>query len=163
MEALGIEPKLLVAQIVNFFVIVIILNVLLYKPILSMLAKRKKEIEEGLKYTEKMRGENEKAEERKAAIMADARKEGQVIIEEARRNGKTEEKQILEEARRTADEIIEKGKISVREERESMQKNIKKEVVNLAILMAKRLLSETITQEMQQKILSKHIKEIERV
>ena len=44
MEKLGIEPVLLAAQIVNFLVILVVLQKLLYKPILGMLEKRKREI-----------------------------------------------------------------------------------------------------------------------
>jgi F-type H+-transporting ATPase subunit b len=163
MEALGIEPKLLLAQVVNFLIIVVVLNVLLFKPILLMLEKRRKEIEEGLKYTENMRQENEAVEQKKAKIIDQSRKEGQLIIEEARKNAKVEEKQILEEARESAEEIITKGKDTVAQERESMQKGIRKDSVQLAILIAKRLLSETVSAEIQHTILARHIKDIEKV
>jgi len=163
MEALGIEPKLLLAQVINFLIIVVVLNVLLFKPILSILEKRKKEIEEGLNYTEKMRQENEAVEQKKAKIIDQSRKEGLLIIEEARKNAKVEEKQILDEARESAEEIIAKGKMTVEQERESMQKGIRKDSVQLAVLMAKRLLSETVSAEIQHKILARQIKDIEKV
>jgi F-type H+-transporting ATPase subunit b len=163
MEALGIEPKLLLAQVVNFLIIVVVLNVLLYKPILSILEKRKKEIAEGLEYTEKIRHEFEVMEQKKAKMLADSRKEGQGIIEEARLKGKAEGKMILDEAREEAEEIVEKGKISVLQEREAMQKGLRKDSVALAILIAKRLLSEILTADMQHKILAKHMKAIENV
>ena len=41
MEQLGIEPKLLAAQLVNFSIILFVLTKLLYTPILSILEKRK--------------------------------------------------------------------------------------------------------------------------
>jgi len=163
MEALGIEPKLLLAQVVNFFIIVVVLNVLLYKPILLMLEKRKKEIREGLEYTEKMRKENEVVELKKAKIIADSRKEGQQIIQEAQKLAKVEEKHIVEEARIAAEEIIEKGKLTARQERESMLKAVRKDAVLLAVSMAKRLLSESVSADLQHKILSKTIKQIESV
>lgn len=47
MEQLGIEPQLLLAQLVNFLIILFVLSKLLYKPILGMIEKRKKEIAEG--------------------------------------------------------------------------------------------------------------------
>lgn len=163
MEALGIEPKLLLAQVVNFLIIVAVLNVLLYKPILSMLEKRKKEIEEGLEYTEKMRRENEVIEQKKAKIIAESRTEGQEIIREAQKHAKVEEKQILEEARIAAEDIIEKGKLTAQREKESMLKDVRKNAVDLAILISKRLLSESVSPDLQHKILAKHIKQIEHV
>jgi len=163
MEALGIEPKLLLAQVINFLIIVITLNVLLYKPILTILEKRKKEISEGLQYTEKMRVENEKNDEKRLVIIADARKEGQKIIEEAKKLAKEEEKQIMEEGRKAAEELLEKGRITIKQEREDMLKGIRKDSVQLAVLMAKRLLSESLTNDIQHKILAKQIKKVEHV
>jgi len=163
MEALGIEPKLLIAQVINFLIIAVALNVLLYKPILAMLEKRKKEIAEGLGYTEKMRKEEEHLEGKKAAILTQSRKDGQAIIEEAKKNAKTQEKQILEEARIQAEALVEKGKDTVEKEREEMQKTIRKQSIQLAIAMAKQLLSESMSSDMQHTVLAKHIKQIEKI
>jgi F-type H+-transporting ATPase subunit b len=60
MDKLGIDPKLLLAQLVNFTIIMLLLKKFLYKPILDMLEKRKKEIAEGVALTAKMREEEEK-------------------------------------------------------------------------------------------------------
>ena len=87
MEQLGIEPKLLLAQIVNFLIIVFVLSKVLYKPVLSMLEKRRKEIAEGLAISDRMRLEEEKFQEKKAARLEVARKEAKTIIEEAKKRG----------------------------------------------------------------------------
>jgi F-type H+-transporting ATPase subunit b len=46
-EALGLNLPQLIAQIVNFFVLLVILRLTLYKPILRMLDERKQKIAEG--------------------------------------------------------------------------------------------------------------------
>jgi F-type H+-transporting ATPase subunit b len=163
MEALGIEPKLLIAQVVNFFIIVVVLQALLYKPILTILNKRKKEIEDGLNYTENMRKENEKAEEKKAQMIKEARQEGQRIIGEAQKDAKIEAKKILEETKKSIDDMLAKGRVTLTEEREAMLNGVRKEAVKLSVRMAKQLLSETISTEIQHKIFAKHMKEIENV
>ena len=163
MEALGIEPKLLIAQVVNFLIIVVVLQFLLYKPILMILNKRKKEIEDGLCYTETMRKENEKAEEKKAQMIKEARQDGQRIIEEAQKDAKIEAKKIVEDTKQTIDDMLAKGRLTLAEEREAMQNGVRKEAVKLAIRIAKQLLSETVSRDMQHKILAKHMKEIENV
>ena len=84
MEQLGIEPKLLAAQLVNFSIILFVLTKLLYTPILSILEKRKKQIEEGLLLTEKMKAEEIKMEEKKEKLLDQARKDAHVIIEEGK-------------------------------------------------------------------------------
>jgi len=160
MDKLGIEPKLIVAQLVNFGVIMFVLTKLLYKPILSMLEKRKKKIEEGLALTEKMKLEEEKMEVKKSKMIADTRKEGTVMIEEAKVQAKSEAKAIVENAHKEADEIIAKGKEQATAEMEKMKKEVQNEAVELAAGMAKRLLSSVMTAEMQHAVLAKHIKEL---
>lgn len=160
MDKLGIEPSLLIAQVVNFLIIMAVLNILLYKPILSMLEKRKKKIEEGLKLTEDMKEEQAKLETKKAKILMEAKKEAQGIIEEARVRGKEEGKHILEESRQEAEAVIEKAKLTAVKERESMKEAVHKEAIQVAVAMAKRLLAQSLSREAQQKILEKHIHDI---
>ena len=161
MEKLGIEPKLLIAQIVNFLIIVFVLTKLLYKPILSMLAKRKKEIEEGLKLTEKMRLEEEKFEQKKQKMLETTRGEAQQILEEARKQAKEEEKEIIAGAHKESEAIIEKGKAEAERARSEMEKGVKKSAIDLAAAMTKRLLTGVLTNEEKHKLISKHIKELE--
>ncbi|MFZ2025085.1 MAG: ATP synthase F0 subunit B [Microgenomates group bacterium] len=163
MDKLGIEPKLIVAQLVNFGIIMFVLTKLLYKPILSMLEKRKKKIEEGLALTEKMKLEEEKMEVKKSKMIAETRKEGVVMIEEAKVQAKSEAKIIIEAAHKEADEIIMKGKDQATAEREAMKKDVQNEAVVLATGMAKRLLSSVMTAEMQHTVLAKHIKQLREI
>jgi F-type H+-transporting ATPase subunit b len=161
MEKLGIEPKLLIAQIVNFLIIVFVLSKLLYKPILSMLAKRKKEIEEGLKLTEKMREEDEKFQQKKQKMLETTRAEAAVILEEARKQAKEEEKEIIAVAHKEAEAIIEKGKAEAQRAMTEMEKGVKKSAIELAVTMSKRLLTGILSNEDKHKLITKHVKELE--
>ncbi len=163
MEKLGIEPRLLLAQIINFAIIVVVLSKLLYKPILGMLAKRKREIEEGLRLTEKLRVEEEKLGEKKEKVLEKARAEGLTIVEEARKQAKDEAAEIVTAARREADAIVAKGKTDVISLRDVMEKDMQKASVELAVLMAKRLLSSVLTAQDQHRLLGKHMKELEKL
>lgn len=53
MEALGINWKILLAQIVNFIILFWLLKRFALKPFLSVLKKRQTDIEEGIKKSEK--------------------------------------------------------------------------------------------------------------
>ncbi len=163
MDKLGIEYKLILAQLVNFTIIMFVLSKLLYKPILSMLEKRKKKIEEGLVLTEKMKVEEEKMEIRKAKMIAETKKEATVLIEESKVHAKDEAKQIIESAHKEADEIIEKGKLQAAEQKKMMQKEMQQEAIDLATGMAKRLLASAMTAETAHTVLKKHIKELQAI
>ncbi len=163
MDKLGIEPTLLLAQGINFLIIIVVLSKLLYKPILTMLEKRKKEIEEGIRLTEKMREEEEQMAIRKQKMLEHARKEGQEIIEESRKQAKEEEKDILAEAHRQAQQIMDKAKADIARLREEMEKDVRANAVTLGVAMAKKLLTGVISQQDKHKLIQKHLKELESV
>src|SRR3990172_6130860 len=132
MEQLGIEPNLLLAQIVNFLIIFFVLSKLLYKPILGMLEKRKKEIAAGLELTEKMRAEEEKMNVRKERILDEARNEARNIVEAGKKEADAQAHDIIEDAHSQAQGIIEKGQEDVGELRAGMEKDVKQAAVNIA-------------------------------
>ena len=59
LENFGVEPVLLLAQIVNFAILLFILKRFLYKPILKVLEERKNKIETSMKQSEQIQKEFE--------------------------------------------------------------------------------------------------------
>ncbi len=161
MEQLGIEPKLLLAQIINFSIIIFVLTKLLYKPILSMLEKRKKEIEQGLALTQKMRDDEEKFSERKEKLLNETRREAHQMIEEAKKHAKEAEKEIIAQAHQEAAEIITKGKEEVERLHEAAGKNVQGEAIELAVAMTKRLVRSVLSPADQHKLIQKHLKQLD--
>lgn len=162
MEKLGIEPSLLLAQILNFSIIVIVLTRLLYKPILGMLAKRKKEIEEGLAITERMRAEEEKLQSRKEKLLFEARKEARIIIEDAKKQGKDVEREIVAAAHKEAGEIIEKARHEAAAAHDALEGQIRKEAVELAAAMTKRLVAGVFSSADHHTLIAKHLADLEK-
>src|SRR5687767_4684205 len=80
----GIEPVLLVAQVVNFLIILYILKRYLYKPILTVLEKRKEEIKIGIKNAEDAQKLLAKTQEEEKTILKNAQTQANKIIEEAK-------------------------------------------------------------------------------
>lgn len=162
MDKLGIEPSLLLAQIVNFTIIMVVLTKILYKPILGMLEKRKKEIEESLALTERLRVEEEKMQSRKEKLLSEARKEARAILDEAKKQGKEAEREIVAIAHLEASEIHEKAKREVVAIHEALSRDIRLESVTLAGTMAKQLLSSVLSSADQHKLIEKYLQEAEK-
>ncbi len=163
MDKLGIEPTLLIAQLVNFSIILFVLSKLLYKPIMAMLEKRKKTIAEGVALTESLKAEEEKLAQKREKVLAEARSDAREMIEEAKKQAKEEGYGIIEHARSEADDIIEKGKREVAFEREAMQKGVEREAIELAEVMASKLLAQTLKDDMQHEIIKKQLKQISKL
>jgi F-type H+-transporting ATPase subunit b len=162
MEKLGVEPKLLLAQIINFGIIIFVLTKFLYKPILEMLEKRRLEIKKGLDLTQKMTDEEMKYNEKKAKMLDQTRKEVRKILDDATAQGHDKEKEIIEDAHKEAAVIIEKAKVEAEKLKQELLDNSKRESVELAVAMAKRITSSILDENSQHKLIRQHLKDLEK-
>lgn len=160
MDQLGIEPIQLLTQVFNFVVMVILLTKFLYRPIIQNLEARKKKIEEGLEFAEKMKTEMERLDKQRQAVLGQAKEEARRIIEEGKKAGKALEGQIVAKANQEATEIVEKGKREVERERGEMENALKTKTVDVAQSMVEKLLTDVLKPSDHQSIISKKIREI---
>jgi len=162
MEQLGIDFKLLLAQIVNFSIITIVLTKFLYKPIVNFVKKRQQKIDEGLALAEKMKEEKEKLEIDRKEILKKARKEAANVVSEAKK-----------QSQKDHDELIAKAKLEIAKMRsdyekqtESERKNLEKEMishtVNIAEGITTRLIGDVLTEKDQKKLIQRQLARLER-
>ena len=159
MEQLGIQPVQLLAQILNFALLVFLLNKVLYKPIVKALEERKKKIAEGLVYSDKMKAELEKSDKKGQEVISNARDEAKKIFDEAKKSSRKMEAETLEKAQKEAAGIIEKGRKEVVAQRAEMEKQLKDETVNIAGRIVEKLLSDVLDSRGHEAIINRKIKE----
>mgnify|MGYP001595236553 CR=1 FL=1 len=161
MEQLGIESKLLIAQVVNFLIIAFVLQKLLYKPILGILEKRKKQIEEGLALTEKMRSEEEKLKQKQDKLLSATRVQAQGIIEDAKKQAKEQEKEIIADAHNQAQGLIERAKLEIERLHKQMESDVRREAIELAATMTKRLTASILGTKDHHRLIADKLKKLE--
>lgn len=152
MEALGIDFKLILAQIFNFIVLFVVLKKFLYEPLLKIFAERKTKIEEGLINSEKIKKELAKTEEDRQKILLAAQKEAESLVLEQRKMAQKEKEAMIEEARQKAREEIEKGASLAKEEIGKARVELKKEAIQIAGALTRKILSGLSKQEQHQLI-----------
>lgn len=127
----GIDWRLLVSQAVNFFVLLTILWYVLYKPLLSILAARKRRIEEGLiraDEAEKRLGEVQEIAKEK---IGNAEKQAITILRSAEEAAKMREASLLESAREKGEVLLRQAVGSIEAEREKMRREVYEEAAAL--------------------------------
>lgn len=159
MEKLGINLTYLITQIVNFTILLIVLTKVVYKPILRMLEKRKRKIEEGLALTEKLNKEKEEIEIKKALILKEAQKEAQAILDKARSHAKLVEVELVKEAKVKAEEIIKKGRKEVELRKKELEEKLLKETVRIATVLTRKLIGEVLDEKRQEIFFRKRLGE----
>lgn len=162
MEGLGIDPIQLGAQIINFAILVFVLKRFLYTPILTMLDKRRGEIEEGLKLKDQMSLRADEMKEEGKKLRAELRAEERRIVKEAVDEAKKREKEILEDAKKEIREEREKMLAEVARERERMFEQAKERSLQYAVLISEKLLGEKLDKKSQEKLLQEALTELKK-
>lgn len=155
----GINPLLLVAQVVNFVVLLFILKRFLYKPILKVLEERKKRIEQSLKNAEEIEKRLIEIAEREAESIRRSAKEGEKIIKEATDYAA----QLIEEGTKEYERLIKKGVEDVKKmhevEKELILREAKGGIAELVMLTFEKITGKVIRLD-QKKIIEKEVRNI---
>ena len=79
-SSLGIDPKLLILQIISFVIIFWLLKKYAFGPIVKMLDERYQKIEGSINQAEKLEETNKRAEANARKLMQEARKQAEEVI-----------------------------------------------------------------------------------
>lgn len=103
---LGIDIKLLIAQMVNFGVLLWLLSKFLYKPIVRRIEKDKKELSLAIEEKENIEAEREALAQHKKEETAKSKKRAKEIIKEAKVIAESIEKKAREESAQEKQAVI---------------------------------------------------------
>ena len=158
----GIQPILLLAQIVNFTIILFVLKKFFYKPITKALEDRKSRIEESLKNADEIEEKLKKTEEKTAKILESAAENAKAMIANANKEAQRIADAALVEARKTQEEIAAAAKVQIETQREEMQKSLEKETLALVMQVVKKVLGRTLKESEKKDLTSQAIGELGR-
>lgn len=152
-----IDIKILLAQIINFALVLLVLYKFAYKPILKTLNARTRKIEEGIKHAEDVKHKLEEIEKKEQEVIMEAKKESQKIISASQVSAEKNKEEIISEAKAQSEKILEDARKKIEEEKNKMFSEIKSEVSDLAILAAEKILKEKIDKENGKELVAKAI------
>jgi len=110
MEALGIDGKFLLGQIVNFLILFGALSYFLYKPVLRMLNDRRQAIADSVENINKINRDLAETDAKTREELDKAQKEARAILDEATKLASDQKKKIIDEAQTQSDRIIDSAK-----------------------------------------------------
>lgn len=150
MDALGIEWTLLLAQIVNFGILIILLRMFLYQPVLNMLNARKDRIAQSMKDAERVSAAAREAEQEKAKVLEQARREAQEIRAQATRDAEKIAQDVRGRADQEATEIRMKAQSDAAKQADLALADANKQIAELAILATEKLLGRELANKAEQ-------------
>ncbi len=159
MEGLGINLPTLLAQIVNFVILLVLLYFAAYKPIIRMLDQRAAKIKESMEQAEAIRQQAAQTEAEIKTRLETARKEGQAIITQATQIGERLKEEARKEARKEAEALITKARIEIQRERDEAINELRREFVDIAITAAEKVIKETLDKEKHRRLIEEVLNE----
>ena len=156
----GVNPILLAAQIVNFLVVLFVLQKFLYKPVLKILDERKRRIEESLENAEKIQKELEETEVKRQQIIDEAIEEGKRVIAEATQQGAVLMQESQAKTREDMEAMMEQGMQMIAGEKEKMKIEVKAEVASMIQMSLEKVLGSALDSKSQQKLVEDAVKTI---
>lgn len=140
-EAFGINGKLLLAQSVNFGLLVAGLTFFLYKPVLKILKERQELIEKGVRDAEEASVNALAAEKQRIEVLAKAEREAEDKVQKSIELGKEERARIVERAQAQSESLLKDAEMQAQELSRKTMKESEKEIARTAILAAEKILA----------------------
>ncbi len=150
LDKLGISWQLLLSQIVNFGLLMVILQQLLYKPVLNMLDQRRQRIAEGLEQADKASNAAAEAEAEKQGILEEARREAQEVRAQATRDAERIAQDIRSRADQEAQEIRMKGQADAEAQTAAVMADARKQIADLTIAATEQILGRELANRDEQ-------------
>lgn len=159
----GVNPVLLVAQIVNFLIILVVLKKFMYKPVIGILKKREDEIKLGIKNSEEAQKKLEEADAKEKEILQTARERADKIIAQAKLEATEAKNEIEANSKREIERMQGQFKETIDQETKAAEERLTKKIGGIAIALLEKSLVGVFGEKEQKLILKKASVHLEKV
>ena len=159
MEGLGINLPTLLAQVVNFAILLGLLYLVAYKPIMRMLDERSRKVKESMEQTELIKQQAKHAEEEVKKQIEVAGKEGMEIVARAMHTGEEVRQKAQQEAKQDAETLIARAQVAIQRERDGAIDELRKEFADLTIMAAEKVIEKSLDKPTHRQLIDKVLEE----
>lgn len=153
-----LDVGLFIAQLVNFSIVFMVLYWFAFKPLVKIMADRSAKIDQSLKDAAEIGKRLTLTTQEREAVIVAAKKQANLIIEEADKRGEERRSELLKQAKEDIGQVINNEKVKLLREKAETLKEIKKEVAELVILTVEKLLNEKMTSDKDRELIKKLLK-----
>ena len=157
--SLGIDWKILILQMIAFGVLVFILSKWVYPPILAMLDRRDKLIDDSVKVATK---QSEKVAEEIAAQLKTARDEASEIVTAAREQSAQMLIDSEKEADRRAESLVSSAKAQLERDVEAARQALRAEAASLVALATEKVIDEKVDTTADSRLIATALTDVEK-
>jgi len=159
MDELGFNLPVLIAQLVNFFILLVALRIFLYRPMLDMLERRKQRIREGEEAAEQSKQQASQADADVSRQLEEARQQSQAIIAQAQEASSRIQEDARGQARREAETLLERARNEIQLERDQAIAELRAEFADLTVSAAEKVIGQSLDRRAHQRLIDEALAE----
>ena len=157
LKTFHVDVKLMIAQLVNFVIVLAVLYKFAYGPISKALTERTEKIEKGLKDAKEANKKLEESTQKQEDIMKKARLEGQAIIDKSQNQAKKSAAEITGKAQEQADKALKDAQEKIQQEKEKATEELRKEVGQLVVTATEKVIGEKMDESKDKELVKNAI------
>lgn len=141
LASLGISGWKFIAQLCNFSVVLFVMWKWVYTPLLAIMDKRAKEIQDGLTNAKVAEQRLHDASEEKERILKAARAEAHELLEDVKTRAEAVRQEKLAIAKTEIEKYIVEAKVQIKSERDAASASLKREVADLVVQATEKVVT----------------------
>ena len=158
--AFGVDLVKLAFQIINFLLILYLLNRFLFRRVLAMLDERHERIAKGLEDAEAAARDRELARVEREAALDEARKEAQAMISRATKIADDSRAEIVAAAKAEAEKVVARATEEITAEKQRAISELRAQVADLALQAAGKLVGSEMNAATQRRLVDEFLADI---
>ena len=158
--AFGVDLFKLAFQVINFLLILYLLNRFLFKRVLALLDERQARIAKGLEDAEAAARDRELARAEREAALDEARTEAQAMIARATKIADDSRSEIVAAARAEAEKVAARAAEEITAEKERAIAELRSQVADLALQAAGKLVRADMNATTQRRLVQEFLAEV---
>lgn len=160
LQNLGIQWPKLIAQLINFAIVMFVLWKWAYKPVLKMLELRREKVAESITNADKIKAELAATEAKRQEILNKANDQANKLIEEAREAAARVQAQETQRAVAQAEQIVAKAREATAQDHARMLAELKREVGQLVVQTTAAVTGKVLTTDDQRRLVEEANKQL---
>ena len=147
----------IIAQVLNFLILVAILRALAYEPVAKMLKQRSDKIQNSLDQAAADRKAAEQTLAQYKNQLADANKRAQEIVDRAELTARQERDSLVAETKREIERMKQNAQAEIQNERNRAFEEMKAEIVTLSLQAAEKIVAKNLSSKENDKLVDDFI------
>ena len=151
----------IVVSAVNFVFFLVILQQFAFGPVTRILGQRHERIEQGLRDADAARKEREQTALDRNAVLADARRQANEIVQRAQASAAEARERDLAATREELARLRDQAAADIEAEKQRAMADVRAEIADLAILLAGRVVGETFSEPREHRLVEQFLAEVD--